>query len=186
MEDFPVFTGNAGWEKLFLEGFSIYNGTADVAFKDRTVFYKRAKIITPKKGNIDAEGKFELFGDFNFENLAHIETFSFAELLNGFGLAFSPVDFNIKSPEMFVEGKIFSKDAKKQFELYATGTALANGMLVTTFEQKGRKPLPNFKINLKLSANMQGVYFDKSFISLPTNNNANHNSEIHVPKGMIY
>ncbi len=182
LDSFPTFVGNAQWEKLFLQRFSLYNGTAEVSFKEKTVFYKRAKINTVRNGIINAEGKFELFGDFNFENLANIETFSFAELLDGFGISFSPVNFTIKSPEMRVNGKIFSKDPKKRFELYATGKASGQNLIVTTFEQNGRKPLPKFDLNLNLSANTKNISFDKSLISLLTNS---HKSTIQVPQGFL-
>lgn len=194
LQDIPVFNGKAQWEKLFLQRFSLYNGTiSDIVFKDKTIYYKQADIITPKNGIINTEGKFELFDDFNFENKARIEKFSFAELLTGFGLSFSPVDFNLKSPEMQVNGKIFSKNPKKYFELYATGKAFGNNLIVTTFEQKDRKPLPNFEINLNLSANLLGVYLDKSSIILQSSANKSSiifpslskKSEITVPTGVI-
>lgn len=163
LTDDPIYDGRAYWSDFKLMQFDIYNGNADLHFKNRTINYSNAKIKTHKNGSIYSEGKFELFDSFTFENEARVEKFSFAELLIGLGIPFTPVDFNINSQKVNVSGKIISSDPKKMFELYAKGTGKADSMLVTTFQDnKTRKSLPEFQFDLDISASVLGLVLDKT------------------------
>ncbi|WGL58573.1 hypothetical protein QEJ31_08490 [Pigmentibacter sp. JX0631] len=173
--DEPIFDGRVVWKDFKLMQFDIYNGNADLHFKDRSIVYSKAKIKTHKNGNIYSQGKFELFDSFNFENEAQIDNLSFAELLNGLGASFTPVDFGIFSDKMLVTGKIMSPNEKKVFELTAIGSGSAKNMLVTTFkDNKERPPLPTINFNLNLSASVLGLVLDNTngFIAKKINENS--------------
>lgn len=164
----PIFDGRIQWEKFKLLQFDIYNGSADLHFKNRTIFYSNAKIKTYKNGQIFAAGRFELYDSFNFVNEARVESFSFEELLVGLGVPYTPVNFNINSDKLNVSGKIISPNQKKYFELYANGLAQANNVIVTEFkDHKLRPPFPAFDINLELSASEMGIDLDntKAFLA---------------------
>jgi hypothetical protein len=164
--DIPVFSGKANWKKLTLEGFDIYSGSADVYLKNKTIFYKDAKILTKRKGIVFASGEFRLFDSFHFENKAVIENFSFEELLAGLKAPDSPVDFRISSKNISVSGNIKSKNRKDIFDLSATGKGFLSEFLVTSFDQKGRNKIPQMNFNLNLNASSQGISIDKSSATL--------------------
>ncbi len=185
LTDEPIYDGRAYWSNFKLMQFDIYNGNADLHFKNRTINYTNAKIKTYKNGNIYSEGKFELFDAFSFENEARIEKLSFAELLIGLGVPFTPVDFNINSQKVNVTGKIISSDPKKIFELYAKGNGKTDNMLVTTFtDNKSRPPLPEFQFDLDVSASVLGLVLDKTkaFIA---NKDKENSSIVLVKNGYI-
>lgn len=183
--DEPIFDGRVDWNHFKLMQFDIYNGSSDLHFKDRSIFYSNAKIKTYKNGSIYSQGQFKLFDSFEFENEAQIENLSFAELLNGLGASFTPVDFGIYSDKMLVTGKIISPNEKKVFELNAKGSGSARNMLVTTFtDNKERPPLPTIDFDLDLGASVLGLILDNTHTTIAKKVNDNSGS-VKITKAFI-
>jgi translocation and assembly module TamB len=183
--DDPIFNGRAKWHDFTLKQFDIYSGEAELYFKDRTIHYSNAVITTPKNGLIHANGKFQLFDKFYFENSADIQSFSFAELLHGLGVPFTPVDFTISSKNMLVSGHIMSQNQDKAFELFAKGLGRASQLIVTSFQdQKGREPIPDLDFNLDLSASILGLSITNTKIYATKNKIADMGS-LQIKKGYI-
>lgn len=180
--DIPKFTGKLNWKNLTLQGFDIYSGTADVSLKEKKIFYKDAKIISKNKGIVSASGEYDLFGNFAFNNKVTIENFSFAELLAGLRASGSPVDFLISAQNISVTGNIKSKNPKNLFDLSAVGEGVINRFLVSTFDQKGRNPLPQLHFNLNLNANAQKISIDKTVAALQGKGSS---GKVAVQKGEI-
>lgn len=180
--DIPKFTGKLSWKDLTLQGFDIYSGVADVSLRERKIFYKSAKIISKNKGVVSANGEYNLFGNFSFTNKATIEHFSFAELLAGLHASGSPVDFEISSQNISVTGNIKSKNPKNLFDLAAVGEGVISRFLVTSFDQKGRNPLPQLHFNLNLNANAQKISIDKTVATLKGKGTS---GKVSVQKGEI-
>lgn len=184
--DEPVFNGSVSWKNFILEDFNIYSGTAQLVFKDSTIDYSNAVIHSNKSGIIKAKGKFQLFNDFHFENIADIEKLKFSELLNGLGgVSYTPLDFLINSKSLNINGNIFSKNPKKIFDLYIKGNASAENLFVTEFKDHNvRKPLPNLSFNLNMEANALSLIFDKS--NLVVNDSKKNNiGNIQILNGLI-
>ncbi|WP_148696356.1 translocation/assembly module TamB domain-containing protein [Silvanigrella aquatica] len=185
LKDDPLFNGKAKWHDFKLKHFEIYSGQAEVSFKDRTIHYDKAEVRTPQKGVVRAEGKYQLFDKFYFENTAYIENFSFAELLIGLGVPFSPMDFRINSQDMHVSGYIMSPNEDKGFEIFAKGNGKANNMIVTSFtDQSAREPIPKMDFNLNLSSSLLGIHLDNTKI-LATKNNSGDWGSVIIKKGFI-
>ncbi|WP_397599733.1 translocation/assembly module TamB domain-containing protein [Silvanigrella sp.] len=183
--DEPIFNGRIKWNDFKLKQFDIYSGEADLYFKDRTINYSNAKIKTLKEGKILAKGIFQLYDKFYFENKAELIKFSFAELIHGLGVPFTPIEFLMNSKEMLVSGYILSPDHKKVFELFANGKGSASNMIVTSFpDQVGRDPIPNIDFDLNLTASVLGLVMDntKAYI---TKAKLGDQGEVDIKKGFI-
>ena len=183
----PIYTGKVSWNNMSLSHISIYSGSANASLKNKIVTYNHALIQTSKTSTISSEGEFELFGNFNFKNKAKVTNQSLGDILKGFNVNHTPVDFKFDSNELIVNGKIVSPNLKKYFELTAIGKLNEKNLTIAGINSKGKKPFSNFEINLNLEANTQEIIFDKSFITMPsTKYEQNHLvSKINVPKGSI-
>lgn len=181
----PIFNGRVKWHDFILKQFDIYSGEADLSFKERTIYYSNAIITTQKNGLIHANGKFQLFDKFYFENNANIQKLSFAELLHGLGVPFTPVDFSISSENMLVSGYIMSPNQDKVFELFAKGVGKARQFIVTSFQdQVGREPIPNLDFDLDLSANILGLSITNTKVYASKNKLADMGT-LKIKKGYI-
>lgn len=172
--EFPVFNGKISWNNLKIDKFDIYSGKADIFFKNRTIYYSNATIQTYKNAIIQANGKFQLFDKFYFENNAEVNKILFSELLNGLGVSFTPVDFMINSDKLKVTGFIMSPNKERNFEIFAQGLAKARKLVVTTFpDQKNRDPIPDIDMNLDLTATSLGVSLTNSNALIVKNDKIN-------------
>ncbi len=164
----PFFLGAAQWKNVDLEGFSLYSGKANVSFSKKTITYRQAFISTPAGGELTAEGKFELFDHYRFENTAKINKFSFFELLHGLGVPASPVDFNFNSNSVLVKGFISSPRYQKSFEMSVLGSINANHIDIKPFSNLKRQPLPTSNIAINLKVNDNKIQLGGTNIFIPT------------------
>ncbi len=170
----PNFIGNAIWNNVTLNKFKLYSGTAKFTLEKNSIKYKNAVIKTNKNAIITADGFFNLYDHYDFEAKANLENFKLFELLDGFGVPNSPVDFNINSSNINIIGQIVSENKNNEFELKINSDVYGSKFTVNNFDSKDRIPLPEFVVNLNLYANANCVNFNNSKLYFKNENNHSH------------
>lgn len=176
----PVAFGTANWEKLKIDDFDIYTGSAKIDFENMKVRGDEFTIKTYRGADVKGKVLFHLSGAFPFSGQLDTKNWPLTELLNGLDVKTDVFDFNVNTSLLDISGEIFRKK-DNQFTIQVRSDDIeALEMRIPQKEFADDRPrLPDCALSLEL-------FSDEQHLDLSgTNLSCGVNDSIVASKGII-